>query len=97
MNMLQVARICLLLRTMPALPQRPIYTQGDIASEMYIVLSGHLQVTFCSTRSTDSERCSLAETSCFSYQHPFNVLSDCLCLWVRILDLCLRLLAADEL
>ena len=50
-----VARICLLLRTMPALAQRPIYTQGDIASEMYIVLKGHLQVTFQSNRSNDGE------------------------------------------
>eukprot|EP01050_Picozoa_sp_SAG11_P005936 SAG11_NODE_439_length_9453_cov_8.007483_6_plen_797_part_00 len=45
-----VAQICLLLRTMPALAQRPVYCQGDIASEMYIVLKGSLQVTFCSNR-----------------------------------------------
>jgi CRP-like cAMP-binding protein len=34
------------LRPLPVLAQHPVYQQGDIAEEMYIVLKGELQVTF---------------------------------------------------
>jgi hypothetical protein len=33
------------LRPLPTLAHNPVYTQGDVASEMYIVLKGELQVT----------------------------------------------------